>query len=65
MFAGAADWGAPAIVVANAGSRREQAVPADRASRTSQAMLDVNLTGVFATWQAGLGADAGGRAGGG
>ena len=55
MFAeAAAAWGAPAIVVANAGSAVEPAVPERSSAEDFQAMLDVNLTGVFATWQAGL-----------
>jgi 3-hydroxybutyrate dehydrogenase len=54
MFAGAAaDWGAPDIVVANAGSAASR--PFHRTSAEDfQAMLDVNLKGVFSTWQAGL-----------
>jgi len=55
MFAeAAAAWGAPQIVVANAGtavSRPFQRTGVDEL----QAMLDVNLKGVFATWQAALG----------
>jgi NAD(P)-dependent dehydrogenase (short-subunit alcohol dehydrogenase family) len=53
MFAEAA-WGAPQIVVANAGSAVSR--PFQRTSAEDfQAMLDVNLVGVFNTWQAGLG----------
>jgi NAD(P)-dependent dehydrogenase (short-subunit alcohol dehydrogenase family) len=55
MFAAAgAEWGAPEIVVANAGSAASRPFlktsPADFA-----AMVDLNLGGVFATWQAALG----------
>jgi 3-hydroxybutyrate dehydrogenase len=54
MFdAAAAEWGAPAIVVANAGAAASRpflkTTPADFA-----AMVDLNLGGVFATWQAAL-----------
>jgi NAD(P)-dependent dehydrogenase (short-subunit alcohol dehydrogenase family) len=53
MFAEAA-WGAPQIVVANAGSAVSR--PFQRTSAEDlRAMLDVNLVGVFNTWQAGLG----------
>jgi NAD(P)-dependent dehydrogenase (short-subunit alcohol dehydrogenase family) len=54
MFdAASAGWGAPSIVVANAGSAVSRLFlktsPADFAG-----MVDLNLGGVFATWQAGL-----------
>lgn len=54
MFAAAsAEWGAPAIVVANAGSAASRPFlktsPSDFA-----AMVDLNLGGVFATWHAAL-----------
>lgn len=54
MFeAASADWGAPAIVVANAGSAASRPFlktsPADFA-----AMVELNLGGVFATWHAAL-----------
>nr|MBA3325017.1 SDR family oxidoreductase [Paracoccaceae bacterium] len=54
MFAAASEgWGAPAIVVANAGAAVSR--PFLRTSPEDfQAMLDVNLMGVFATWQVGL-----------
>jgi NAD(P)-dependent dehydrogenase (short-subunit alcohol dehydrogenase family) len=54
MFAEAsADWGAPAIVVASAGGATSR--PFLRTSPEDfQAMLDLNLKGVFSTWQAGL-----------
>ena len=54
MFADAASlWGAPSIVVANAGSAESR--PFLKTSVDDfQAMLDVNLKGVFNTWQAGL-----------
>ena len=49
----AAEWGPPAIVVANAGSAASK--PFRRMTADDlQAMLDVNLKGVFTTWQAGL-----------
>jgi NAD(P)-dependent dehydrogenase (short-subunit alcohol dehydrogenase family) len=49
----AAAWGPPAIVVANAGSAVSK--PFQRMSAEDlQAMLDVNLTGVFATWHSAL-----------
>lgn len=55
MFAAAADhWGPPAIVVANAGAAASrpflQTSPEDFAGQ-----IALNLGGVFATWQAGLG----------
>jgi NAD(P)-dependent dehydrogenase (short-subunit alcohol dehydrogenase family) len=54
MFAEAAARGAPQIVVANAGSAVSR--PFQRTSAEDfRAMLDVNLVGVFNTWQAGLG----------
>jgi NAD(P)-dependent dehydrogenase (short-subunit alcohol dehydrogenase family) len=55
MFAdAAAAWGPPDIVVANAGAAVSR--PFHRTSPEDfQAMLDVNLKGVFATWQAALG----------
>lgn len=54
MFeAASAEWGAPAIVVANAGSAASRPFlktsPAD-----FEEMLDLNLGGVFATWHAAL-----------
>jgi NAD(P)-dependent dehydrogenase (short-subunit alcohol dehydrogenase family) len=54
MFeAASADWGPPAIVVANAGSAASRpflrTTPEDFA-----ATVDLNLGGVFSTWQAGL-----------
>jgi NAD(P)-dependent dehydrogenase (short-subunit alcohol dehydrogenase family) len=54
MFAAAgAEWGAPQIVVANAGSAASRpflkTTPADFA-----AMVELNLGGVFATWHAAL-----------
>jgi 3-hydroxybutyrate dehydrogenase len=55
MFADAAAvWGAPQIVVANAGAAVSR--PFLRTSAEDfRGMLDVNLAGVFATWQAALG----------
>ena len=54
IVAGAAEeWGAPQIVVANAGSAISR--PFHRMTPEDfQAMLDVNLKGVFVTWQAAL-----------
>jgi 3-hydroxybutyrate dehydrogenase len=54
MFAAAtAAWGPPEIVVANAGTAVSR--PFHRASAEDfRAMLDVNLMGVFNTWQAAL-----------
>jgi NAD(P)-dependent dehydrogenase (short-subunit alcohol dehydrogenase family) len=54
MFeAASAGWGAPDIVVANAGSAVSR--PFQRmAAEDFRAMLDVNMLGVFATWQAAL-----------
>ena len=60
MFKDAADWGTPAIVVANAGAAESR--PFLKTGEDAfQAALDVNLKGVFNTWQAGLAAmiDAG------
>jgi NAD(P)-dependent dehydrogenase (short-subunit alcohol dehydrogenase family) len=54
MFAAAsAEWGAPAIVVANAGSAASQAFLKTTAEDFA-AMVDLNLGGVFATWHAAL-----------
>lgn len=56
MFASAsAEWGPPQIVVANAGSAESRPFLKTDAD-AFQAALDVNLKGVFNTWQAGLGA---------
>jgi len=54
IFDGAtAEWGPPEIVVANAGAAESRPfLKTDAAA--FRAALDVNLTGVFATWQAGL-----------
>ncbi len=54
MFAAAStDWGAPQVVVANAGAAESR--PFTRTSAADfRAMLDVNLMGVFNTWSAGL-----------
>ena len=52
-MAATAEWGAPQIVVANAGAAESRPfLKTDAAA--FRAALDVNLTGVFATWQAGL-----------
>jgi NAD(P)-dependent dehydrogenase (short-subunit alcohol dehydrogenase family) len=54
MFDTAADgWGAPHIVIANAGSVETRPFLKTGADEF-RATLDVNLTGVFNTWQAGL-----------
>lgn len=61
MFASAsAEWGPPQIVIANAGAAESRPFLKTDAD-AFQAALDVNLNGVFNTWQAGLGAmiDAG------
>jgi NAD(P)-dependent dehydrogenase (short-subunit alcohol dehydrogenase family) len=49
----AAEWGPPQIVVANAGAAESRPFLKTGAD-AFQSMLDVNLKGVFATWQAGL-----------
>lgn len=54
MFeAASAEWGPPAIVVANAGSAASRPFLKTSAEDFA-AMLDLNLGGVFATWQAAL-----------
>ncbi len=54
MFdAASAEWGAPSIVVANAGSAASRPFLKTSAEDFA-AMLDLNLGGVFATWQAAL-----------
>jgi NAD(P)-dependent dehydrogenase (short-subunit alcohol dehydrogenase family) len=54
MFDAAADgWGAPQIVIANAGAVETRPFLKTGADEF-RAALDVNLTGVFNTWQAGL-----------
>lgn len=54
MFeAASAEWGAPSIVVANAGSAASR--PFLKTSHADfAAMVDLNLNGVFGTWQAAL-----------
>lgn len=55
MFeAASVEWGPPAIVVANAGSAASRPFLKTSAADFA-AMIDLNLGGVFSTWQAGLG----------
>lgn len=54
MFAAAsAEWGPPAIVVANAGGAASRPF-AKMTADDFAAMIDLNLAGVFATWRAGI-----------